>query len=201
MWTQEDFLCVRLQLISSCGFMEVGCVHCHSCGMFVFGRTAWVQKIKAASEEFIETEKSKRERVYQGLSPLPRCLADGDRRDDTGWTELCVCVFFQHGQSRAAESAGSSSPFWRPLSSRRANPTVSADSLMIVMVIHFNWPVLWIYFTYRFAKESIESLWKGEAHPPGGDWIYVDQSDFSLPVKPVSSSLRLPAVGGASLST
>ncbi|CAN9506941.1 unnamed protein product [Ophioblennius macclurei] len=28
-------------------------------------RTAWVQKIKAASEEFIETEKKKREKVYQ----------------------------------------------------------------------------------------------------------------------------------------
>uniref|UniRef100_A0A672GLI6 Intersectin 2b n=1 Tax=Salarias fasciatus TaxID=181472 RepID=A0A672GLI6_SALFA len=28
-------------------------------------RTAWVQKIKAASEEFIETEKRKREKVYQ----------------------------------------------------------------------------------------------------------------------------------------
>lgn len=61
------------------------------------GRTAWVQKIKAASEEFIETEKSKRERVYQGLSPLPRCLADGDRRDDTGWTDLRVSVVFWGG--------------------------------------------------------------------------------------------------------
>ncbi|XP_032375658.1 intersectin-2b [Etheostoma spectabile] len=30
-------------------------------------RTAWVQKIKAASEEFIETEKKKREKAYQGL--------------------------------------------------------------------------------------------------------------------------------------
>ncbi|XP_076834688.1 intersectin-2b [Brachyhypopomus gauderio] len=31
-------------------------------------RTAWVQKIKAASEEFIETEKKKRERAYQARS-------------------------------------------------------------------------------------------------------------------------------------
>ncbi|KAF5885983.1 intersectin-2-like isoform X1, partial [Clarias magur] len=31
-------------------------------------RTAWVQKLKAASEEFIETEKSKRDKVYQGRS-------------------------------------------------------------------------------------------------------------------------------------
>ncbi|XP_070767297.1 intersectin-2-like [Enoplosus armatus] len=31
-------------------------------------RTAWVQKIKAASEEFIETEKKKREKVYQARS-------------------------------------------------------------------------------------------------------------------------------------
>lgn len=32
-----------------------------------FFRTAWVQKIKVASEEFIETEKKKRDKVYQGL--------------------------------------------------------------------------------------------------------------------------------------
>ncbi|XP_058485779.1 intersectin-2b isoform X2 [Solea solea] len=31
-------------------------------------RTSWVQKIKVASEEFLETEKKKRERVYQGRS-------------------------------------------------------------------------------------------------------------------------------------
>lgn len=33
-------------------------------------RTAWVQKIKAASEEFFETEKKKREKAYQGLSAV-----------------------------------------------------------------------------------------------------------------------------------
>lgn len=32
----------------------------------LFSRTAWVQKIKAASENFIDTEKKKRERAYQG---------------------------------------------------------------------------------------------------------------------------------------
>ncbi|KAM9703257.1 intersectin-2a isoform 1-T1 [Menidia menidia] len=32
-------------------------------------RTAWVQKIKAASEHFIETEKKKREKAYQARSP------------------------------------------------------------------------------------------------------------------------------------
>nr|XP_020018154.1 intersectin-2-like isoform X2 [Castor canadensis] len=31
-------------------------------------RTAWVQKIKAASEQYIDTEKKKRERAYQGKS-------------------------------------------------------------------------------------------------------------------------------------
>lgn len=30
-------------------------------------RTAWVQKIKAASELFIETEKKKREKAYLGV--------------------------------------------------------------------------------------------------------------------------------------
>lgn len=32
----------------------------HSC------RTAWVQKIKGASEQYIETEKKKHEKAYQG---------------------------------------------------------------------------------------------------------------------------------------
>ena len=45
--------------------MEITVVNCH---LHVTCRTAWVQKIKAASEEFIETEKKKREKVYQGLS-------------------------------------------------------------------------------------------------------------------------------------
>lgn len=39
-----------------------------------FCRTAWVQKIKAASELFIETEKKKREKAYLGVvsfSSLP----------------------------------------------------------------------------------------------------------------------------------
>lgn len=31
-----------------------------------FHRTAWVQKIKGASEQYIETEKKKREKAYQG---------------------------------------------------------------------------------------------------------------------------------------
>ena len=35
----------------------------------VLVRTAWVQKIKAASEDFIETEKKKREKAYQGQLP------------------------------------------------------------------------------------------------------------------------------------
>jgi hypothetical protein len=39
--------------------------------MFFFSsRTAWVQKIKAASEQYIDTEKKKRERAYQGTSAL-----------------------------------------------------------------------------------------------------------------------------------
>lgn len=34
-------------------------------------RTAWVQKIKAASEQYIDTEKKKREKAYQGSWPCP----------------------------------------------------------------------------------------------------------------------------------
>ncbi len=56
-------------------------------------RTAWVQKIKAASEEFIETEKKKREKAYQGLSV---CLHSHKAINVmmSGLTDLplCVCV-------------------------------------------------------------------------------------------------------------
>ena len=55
-------------------------------------RTAWVQKIKAASEEFIETEKKKREKAYQGSSLRSQSRADGCRCDSL-WINLCVCVF------------------------------------------------------------------------------------------------------------
>lgn len=45
---------------------------CCLCAFFVvvvvLFRTMWVQKIKAASEHFIETEKKKREKAYQGNS-------------------------------------------------------------------------------------------------------------------------------------
>lgn len=59
------------------------------CVTFAFSRTAWVQKIKAASEEFIETEKKKREKAYQGLSL--HSLLDGNRCDDL-WVNRSVCV-------------------------------------------------------------------------------------------------------------
>lgn len=36
----------------------------------------WVQKIKAASEHFIETEKKKREKAYQGEHRLSVCVRD-----------------------------------------------------------------------------------------------------------------------------
>lgn len=44
-----------------------------------FPRTAWVQKIKAASEQYIDTEKKKREKAYQGSRACP-----GRLEPDTG---------------------------------------------------------------------------------------------------------------------
>ena len=38
-------------------------------------RTAWVQKIKAASEQYIDTEKKKREKAYQGIGVPGGCDA------------------------------------------------------------------------------------------------------------------------------
>lgn len=38
--------------------------------LIFFCRATWVQKIKAASEHFIETEKKKREKAYQGEPKL-----------------------------------------------------------------------------------------------------------------------------------
>lgn len=43
-------------------------------------RTMWVQKIKAASEHFIETEKKKREKAYQGNETVKIFLTVTRRR-------------------------------------------------------------------------------------------------------------------------
>ena len=53
---------------------------------FCFPRTAWVQKIKAASEQYIDTEKRKREKAYQGTwwgPGGPEAAAGGPRGG--GW--------------------------------------------------------------------------------------------------------------------
>lgn len=42
-------------------------------------RTAWVQKIKAASEQYIDTEKKKREKAYQGSGSCPAGLEAATR--------------------------------------------------------------------------------------------------------------------------
>lgn len=42
-------------------------------------RTAWVQKIKAASEQYIDTEKKKREKAYQGSGSCPAGLEPATR--------------------------------------------------------------------------------------------------------------------------
>lgn len=55
-------------------------------------RTAWVQKIKVASEEFIETEKKKREKAYQGLFLHSHNHTDGNQCVDL-WVNRSVCVF------------------------------------------------------------------------------------------------------------
>lgn len=73
---------------------------------FSFPRTAWVQKIKAASELYIETEKKKREKAYLGngvlaagpcragqeaspgpgaLSPQSWQMGPGGEGPETGW--------------------------------------------------------------------------------------------------------------------
>lgn len=43
---------------------------CDGCAL-LSSRTAWVQKIKAASEQYIDTEKKKREKAYQGSRRCP----------------------------------------------------------------------------------------------------------------------------------
>lgn len=68
-------------------------------------RTAWVQKIKAASEEFIETEKKKREKAYQGSSLSSQSRTDGSQCDDL-WINPCVCVCVFAARSVKASGIG-----------------------------------------------------------------------------------------------
>ncbi|XP_031586760.2 intersectin-2b isoform X1 [Oreochromis aureus] len=62
-------------------------------------RTAWVQKIKVASEEFIETEKKKREKVYQARS-----------MKGSGIGRLLVTIL-EATELRAAKPNGKSNPY------------------------------------------------------------------------------------------
>ena len=49
-------------------------------------RTAWVQKIKAASEQYIDTEKKKREKAYQVVGgALEGCSSPHQGALGTGW--------------------------------------------------------------------------------------------------------------------
>lgn len=64
----------------TCGPAQLGLCELTLFCVWLFS-TAWVQKIKAASEEFIDTEKKKRDKAYHGASPHaqphPRCASDG----------------------------------------------------------------------------------------------------------------------------
>uniref|UniRef100_I3KKC9 Intersectin 2b n=1 Tax=Oreochromis niloticus TaxID=8128 RepID=I3KKC9_ORENI len=62
-------------------------------------RTAWVQKIKVASEEFLETEKKKREKVYQARS-----------MKGSGIGRLLVTIL-EATELRAAKPNGKSNPY------------------------------------------------------------------------------------------
>lgn len=113
-------------MFHTCSHKKIGL--CDSC-FCVFFSTAWVQKIKAASEEFIETEKKKREKAYQGLSPRSTTLTPAM----CWWWHLrltcvCVCVCLQHGLWRPVGSVDSLLLSWRPLNSRHQNPTVSINT-------------------------------------------------------------------------
>lgn len=60
--------------------------------VFYFSRTAWVQKIKAASEQYIDTEKKKREKAYQGSWWCPGGLEAAARGSwGGGGHKLCSC--------------------------------------------------------------------------------------------------------------
>lgn len=67
--------------------------------MYSVFRTAWVQKIKAASEEFIETEKKKREKVFQSRSVKA-----------TGIGRLLVTIL-EATELKAAKPTGKSNPY------------------------------------------------------------------------------------------
>ncbi|XP_055010427.1 intersectin-2b [Boleophthalmus pectinirostris] len=62
-------------------------------------RTAWVQKIKAASEEFLETEKKKREKVYQART-----------MKGSGIGRLLVTIL-EATELKAAKPNGKSNPY------------------------------------------------------------------------------------------
>lgn len=76
--------------------------------------TAWVQKIKAASEQYIETEKKKREKAYQGTKFLfPSHLCQKLEQGQFWRMPQCLCGNSQIPRSAASFSGyGQSIYFW-----------------------------------------------------------------------------------------
>lgn len=76
--------------------------------------TAWVQKIKAASEQYIETEKKKREKAYQGTEFLSPSHPRQTLEQGQFWRmPQCLCGNSQIPRSAASFSGCSQSIyFW-----------------------------------------------------------------------------------------
>ena len=92
----------------------------------------------------LRLKNSLRQKRRKGKRPIKVChgthTADGNRCDDL-WVNscVCVCVCLQLGLWRLVESADSSSPSWRPLNSRRVNPTVSVGRLRLRDALTVQW--------------------------------------------------------------
>lgn len=72
--------------------------------------TAWVQKIKAASEQYIETEKKKREKAYQGTEFLSHSHPRHTLEQGQFWrVPQCLCGTSQIPRSAARFSGCSQS--------------------------------------------------------------------------------------------
>lgn len=95
-----------------------------------FFSTAWVQKIKAASEEFIDTEKKKREKAYQG-SPLHWFHTDANKVI-MSLINACVCVF----AARSMKASGIGRLLVTILEATELKAAKTNGELKLVLLLH-----------------------------------------------------------------
>lgn len=115
-------------------------------------RTAWVQKIKAASELFIETEKKKREKAYLGTCPTEINILRLTMIRNVLWLlHVSVPQYVPRGLQVSGDWW---STLWRELSSNPVAPTVRVNSFWLNLEKEKRWFQLLVIHKFCSSRKK-----------------------------------------------